>query len=484
MKKFAWTLVLIHLFFLAGHADWYLQSNEDLSSRFVLYTDERIEKVAELSLPSWWWSRPYEYAWAAKFAKPGLVVLDAACGISHPFKWLLGSTCKDTWACDTDPRLIDDFLLMKETFDDLGEENYKILEGKRALRSKVHLMHRSICNLPEETPSFDRIFCISTLEHLSPQDRVKALSEFARKLTPDGLVVITMDYPFIKPEELLEDARKVGLVPAGSTHVGYPPQNAIVSTTALPGLPLYIYRSTLKLKGTPQRDPRVTLSLIMRNEASRYLPEMLKSAKESITDAVIIDDASTDNSVELAREILRGIPVRIIQNKTSQFSNEVVLRKQQWEETIRTNPEWILFLDADEIFEEKFKHEVKKLVLAKDVWAYYFRLYDFWDESHYRDDAYWQAHQTPRPFLIRYVPGLNYEWRETPQHCGRFPQTIYSFPGKVSDLRLKHFGWAKIEDRLKKYDRYLELDPDAIYGWKEQYASILDENPHLVSWEE
>ena len=118
------------------------------------------------------------------------------------------------------------------------------------------------------------------------------------------------------------------------------------------------------------------------------------------------------------------------------------------------------------------------------MWAYYFRLYDLWDESHYREDEYWSAHQTPRPFLIRYVPGIQYEWRETPQHCGRLPLTIYSFPGKSSELRLKHFGWAKKEDRLLKYDRYLQLDPDAKYGWREQYASILDENPHLVSWEE
>jgi glycosyltransferase involved in cell wall biosynthesis len=223
----------------------------------------------------------------------------------------------------------------------------------------------------------------------------------------------------------------------------------------------------------------------MRNEADRYLRRVLEDAKHYITDAVIIDDASTDNSVAVCEEVLQGIPLTIIRNKESQFSNEITLRKQQWMETIKTNPDWIVFLDADEIFEQNFSQVVQNLVLNPSLDAYYFRLYDFWDENHYRDDKYWQAHNGQRIFLARYRPDIPYVWNtETPQHCGRFPSTVANFIGGFTNLRLKHYGWAKEEDRKAKFERYKLLDPDAKYGIKEQYDSILDPNPNLVTWNE
>ena len=99
--------------------------------------------------------------------------------------------------------------------------------------------------------------------------------------------------------------------------------------------------------------------------------------------------------------------------------------------------------------------------------VYCFRLYDFWSESCYREDEFWFAHKTYRPFLVRYQKDFDYKWKETAQHCGRFPANIMFLPNTISDLRLKHFGWAKKEDRIRKYNRYRELDPDSKLGWKE-----------------
>lgn len=229
---------------------------------------------------------------------------------------------------------------------------------------------------------------------------------------------------------------------------------------------------------------RLTLSMVMKNEGDRYLRRMLENARNYISDAVIIDDASSDDSVTICQKVLEGIPLHLIRNETSKFSNEYELRKQQWEETIKVNPEWILVLDADEIFENRFADEVKKLISNPAIDAYYFRLYDLWDEEHYREDEYWQAHKHYRPFLVRYKPQIQYNWKETAQHCGRFPLNVWEFPMEKSELRLKHYGWAKATDRQAKYERYMLLDPQAKYGWQEQYDSILDTAPALVTWEE
>lgn len=245
------------------------------------------------------------------------------------------------------------------------------------------------------------------------------------------------------------------------------------------------FKEACKKQMEEKKRIRLTLSMIMKDEAGRHLRAVLESAKEYVTDAVIIDDGSKDNSVNLCKEILVGIPLKIITNDISKFSNECSLREQQWNETVKTKPDWILILDADEIFETNFKKNVHDMIANSKADVYLFRLYDFWDSTHYRDDNYWQAHRYYRPFLIRYKPDMTYTFKQTPQHCGRLPLEISNYPNQVlSDLRLKHYGWVRAEDRLEKYERYKLLDPGARYGWKEQYESILDISPHLVEWKE
>ena len=228
----------------------------------------------------------------------------------------------------------------------------------------------------------------------------------------------------------------------------------------------------------------LTLSMIMRNEADRYLRRVLEHARQYVDNVVIIDDASSDDTVSVCRDILKDIPFTLIELQDSQFQDEYVLRKRQWEETIKTDPDWILVLDADEIFEDRIISEVTNLINQTETDLYCFRLYDFWDEEHYREDQFWQAHIYYRPFLIRCLPGFPYRWRETPQHCGRLPENILDLPYTNSSLRVKHLGWAREEDRRAKYDRYLQLDPGAVFGNLNQYKSILDSNPNLIKWYE
>jgi glycosyltransferase involved in cell wall biosynthesis len=233
---------------------------------------------------------------------------------------------------------------------------------------------------------------------------------------------------------------------------------------------------------TNNSSPKLTLTMVVKNEGNRYLTQVLEEHRKYIDEAVIIDDGSTDHTVDVCLELLQGIPIRLVKNKVSMFSNEIELRKQQWRETLATDPEWILNLDADEVFEKQFAQEIHQLLQKTDVDAFCFRLYDFWNDSHYREDQLWRSHLIYRPFLVRYKHDFVYRWKETPQHCGRFPENIFELPHHLSELRLKHLGWANPEHRLEKYQRYLMLDPEARYGWKEQYLSILDEKPNLNPW--
>lgn len=228
---------------------------------------------------------------------------------------------------------------------------------------------------------------------------------------------------------------------------------------------------------------KITLSMIVRNEENRYLKQFLSGLKNCIDEAVIIDDASSDNTASICREELQGVKLHLITNEQSMFSNESKLRQLQWEETIKTNPEWILNLDADEIIEPEFFKELDSLMENKEVNAYGLRLYDMWNDTQYREDEFWNAHKRYHTVLIRYQPDITYKWNKKAQHCGRFPVYEGSELSTETPYRIQHFGWARKEDRLEKKRRYERLDPDAVYGIKEQYESILDPNPNLKEWE-
>jgi len=214
----------------------------DLDARFIRNNDKNVDQVSGIFLRDTWWSRPYEYAWAMQFAEENMVVLDAACGISHPFKWYLAEKCSHVWACDTDKRICSISKIIQETFDDLGHSAKTSLCLKDDIFSKINLVCASILRLPQYMPLFDRIFCISTLEHLSSLDRKKTLQEFKKFLAPDGFIVLTVDYPVITPEVLASCCNEIGLRMLGNVEFGFPSEQALTSQG------LHVYRCVLTHK--------------------------------------------------------------------------------------------------------------------------------------------------------------------------------------------------------------------------------------------
>lgn len=146
-----------------------------MNSGFLKYTDPRLSVVAGWALPQGWWSRPWEYAWALQFARPGQVVADMGCGYTYrPLKDALANTCAHVYAVDASPKVL-------------------ALPGREHLEYVVADISKPIPAIA--TGSLDRIFCISVLEDTQRQ-LPQILAEFARCLKPDGLVILTFDTPY------------------------------------------------------------------------------------------------------------------------------------------------------------------------------------------------------------------------------------------------------------------------------------------------
>lgn len=207
-------------------------------TRFFRRSDPHHDTVI-VPLPATWWSRPYEYCWAEQFGVGDLEVLDAAAGISHPFKFWLAAHCAITHACDIDPRITDWHAMQHEIAEDLGEHALNLLQA--ADRSRLQLACASILDLPYPAQSMDRVFCLSVLEHLPQDEQIRALTEFRRVIKPDGLALITVDYPLVRPAFLHYALSVTHWMLAGPADFSLP-----LDGLTTPNSALYCFRAVLQ----------------------------------------------------------------------------------------------------------------------------------------------------------------------------------------------------------------------------------------------
>jgi len=155
----------------------------------------RISKMVQYIREKRFWAewqystRCWEYPWILEngcFEK-GLKCLDSGCGQS-PFPiYLYGLGC-ETHGLDYIQGERSDF-----------PETYGIpLSWKKQWAGKVQYHHGDMSKTPFPDNSFDRITCISVLEHiLTPEDphaHHSCLKEMRRILKPGGLLIVTVDY--------------------------------------------------------------------------------------------------------------------------------------------------------------------------------------------------------------------------------------------------------------------------------------------------
>lgn len=202
---------------------------------------------------------------------------------------------------------------------------------------------------------------------------------------------------------------------------------------------------------------RIVAMIPVRNEACRYLFQVLEHLSLWVDKIVVLDDASEDDTYEVAKSFNKVIAYK--NEKTLFVENEVALRAKLWDLTIRQEPDWIVAIDADEIFEDRIVDEVEFLINQDYYDAVYFRIFDFWaSQTHYRVDGGWNPWVKFQLFLVRYDPHLNYTWPQREIHCGRFPMPCQDFIPYYSDIRIKHFAWAEEREHYKKYLFYRDKD--------------------------
>lgn len=227
---------------------------------FFTAADRRAAKFI-FDLPKTWWSRIYEYEWAKQFCAGNDVALDAACGICHPFKFYLADNCRETHCCDLDARILSEREILQDVREAFGQAAGDNFPARYF--SAIHYTQASLVALPYADKYFDKIYCLSVLEHLNDDlnkfplptvdhptlSKLKrheiydSLKEFKRVLKDDGYMILTFDYPSINLHYLAALAGELGLTFAGKTDFCLPPD-----AVYCPEWDLYCFRAVIKKK--------------------------------------------------------------------------------------------------------------------------------------------------------------------------------------------------------------------------------------------
>lgn len=207
------------------------------------------------------------------------------------------------------------------------------------------------------------------------------------------------------------------------------------------------------------RKPSIILLVQFHNEIER-LPGFFTNVLPHIDGIIGLNDGSSDGSADYFS----------VQPKVLEVIHQPIRNPHQWDEPANRQalidashayqPEWILAMDVDERLDKYFRREANRAIqlaslLKRPVIS--LRLLELWDsESFYRSDGIWGKKRRNR--LFRWTK--NHQISDVALH-GPWTSTKHHARRKVlkTDLRIYHLGMISEDIRVKRVEKYRQLDP-------------------------
>ena len=215
--------------------------------------------------------------------------------------------------------------------------------------------------------------------------------------------------------------------------------------------------------------PKLVTALLVRNEADKYLEQVLTRCLEFSDSVLVLDDNSTDGSDRLAWRL--GCEVQRWTGATM-WGTESPARAALWDWGAQEAKDgWLLIADADMILHG----DPRPFLYTTQHNAWSFVLYDLWDsDTTYRCDNFWQGHRHPRPWLFR-PSRLGYDvpiWPDRGLHTGHCPSNAQINAGILypDELCWLHLAYKESSNRLRKHQQYLEKS-HLLTPWEQAHAA-------------
>jgi SAM-dependent methyltransferase len=166
-----------------------------------------------LGAPAFYAARMWEYPFAILSAElqPGMRCIDVGCGMTAFTIYL-----KEIAKCEVigvDPDIFDAGIRYK------GHG----VSREFVQRTGLQVIQSGMEAIALSSKAFDRVFCLSVIEHLQPEIARRGIQEMARILKPGGRLIITVDVnmhsEISRPLDLIWES---GLIPLGEMELRWP----------------------------------------------------------------------------------------------------------------------------------------------------------------------------------------------------------------------------------------------------------------------
>lgn len=218
----------------------------------------------------------------------------------------------------------------------------------------------------------------------------------------------------------------------------------------------------------------MSATYIVLNE-EELLPYSIRSIESVVDEIVLVDNGSTDGTLDVARSFAK---VRIYHSRARDFS---ALRNLA---ISYCRGDWVMVMCADEVFYRDVEEVLPRLVCNLQVDAYTCRYYHLMRSYYYMQNSSEDDPRYERVFLFRRLPGVRYV---RPVH-----QVLVGLGPDVRDsgLYYVHYGYTKdpalILERWKLYAElegnpgiYDGLDPEhilddrALYPFRRPHPEVI-----------
>ena len=215
----------------------------------------------------------------------------------------------------------------------------------------------------------------------------------------------------------------------------------------------------------------------VKNE-ERFLEKSLKSVMDICSEIVVLDDNSTDKTVEICSSFDKVVD---IQTQSNVMLNEVRDRNFLLQMALKRNPDFILSVDGDEIFmqnaAEILFEELDVIYNTNNVFE--FQFLTCWDNAdQIRFDGIFGNYWQKRLFKTKNQPS-NLVFKNTANfgnlHCGSVPKDTIGFNDPIrSDVKIFHMASIDQTLRQQKYKYYTKIDAN---------SNLNDGYKHMISGE-
>lgn len=189
----------------------------------------------------------------------------------------------------------------------------------------------------------------------------------------------------------------------------------------------------------------ISAVVITKNEE-----KILSSCLSKLTfcsEIIVVDDYSTDKTVQIAKKYTRKVYKRKLNNDFSKQRNFALSKAKN---------KWVLFVDSDERIDKKLADEIKKAVKNDSFDGYFIKRTDYFLGKEMK----WGEFLNKK--FVRLGKKKEGVWK-------RAVHEYWDIKGKkaVFDTPIKHYPHASLSELVKKSDEYSTINAQYLYDTNE-----------------